>query len=113
MIRKVLKALLRSLIDDPLGLALSIFFNAMMASVFAAFPNLVLLLLLGFFEGPLEWAVGKDTAKGLIGMVDTAIYKVSFVAIFASMMLDDLGLHNVKTYVRKRWKSLRAKLVDE
>lgn len=105
--KNVLHRSICKIIDAPFDFAFSTVMNAMTASLFAMIPSFGLMFIMWLLYIPLAWLFGEPVVKAINNFVEDVMYQISWVILFVTMMLDDLGLQNVKTYFKKQWKQWR------
>ncbi len=91
--------------DKVIYFLLSLAINGFIAIFIATFFYIILVLIFTFAMTPVFIVAGGDIGKQIIDFVVNDFgYKIVYIVVFTSMMMDDLGIiPKIKTVIKK-WR---------
>jgi len=90
-------------------LLVAIAVNGIMAMFVSLFFLIILAFVFCFAMIPVSVIFGDGTANAIYGFAENVGFRVVYAIVFISMMMDDLGIPNAKSAVKKWWDERKKK----
>ena len=90
--------------DKVFNFLVSVAINGFFAIFIAAFFYIILAIVFVFAMIPIAIIAGDNVANQIMNFAGNDFgYKIIYIVVFVSMMMDDLGIPNIKTAFKK-WR---------
>lgn len=95
------------MIEKTIDFLVGVAVNGFLALFVAVFFFIPIALVFLFAMIPVSVIFGDEVASKIMDIAGSAGYKVIYVCVFVSLMMDDLGVPNIKTFYKRWWKKRR------
>ena len=93
------------MIGKVFGFLVSMAINGFFALFITVFFYIIFFLVALFAMIPVSIILGDGAANTIMNIVgDDITFKVAYTIVFISMMMDDLGVPSIKTFIKKRYQ---------